>query len=164
MSEKITSTAPEQATASPEAVGAAVQALASEFHDDWRKTRQQEDGSFEPRLKPTTDTSWIESHGTDQVDIANTTYGELPADWQAENKDAATVVVDVLAEHNGSIDLGDESERNQVGATIHDAWLSRNEWAKGGDLDVPFDQLPQDEQTKDISQIEVALRVFSPEQ
>jgi len=164
MSEKLTSTAQEQATTSPEAIEAAVLALASEFHDDWRKTRQQEDGSFEPRIKPTSDTTWIESHGIDQVDIANTAYGDLPADWQAENKEAATVVVDVLATHNGSVDLSDESVRNQVGTTIHDAWLSRNEWAKGGELDVSFDQLPQDEKAKDISQIEVAQRVFSSEQ
>lgn len=161
MTETLTGPNPEQGAASPEAVEAAVHALASEFHEDWRKTRLQEDGSFESRLKSTSDTAWVEAHGTDQVDIANTAYGDLPADWQAENKAAAGVVVDVLATHNGSLDLSDESVRIQVGATVHDAWLSRNEWAKGGELDVPFEQLPLEEQAKDIAQIEVAQRVFS---
>lgn len=164
MNEKLNNTTIDQNTHSLEAVEAAVTALASEFHEDWRKTRLQEDGSFEPRIKSTSDTSWIEAHGTDQVDIANTEYGDLPADWQAENKDAATVVVDIVAARNGDIDLNNESTRNEVGATIHDAWLSRNEWAKGGELDVPFDQLPAAEQAKDIDQIRVAQRVFGIEQ
>lgn len=146
---------------SPEAVAKAVEVLATEFHEDWRKTRQLEDGSFEPRVKQTKDEAWIESHGTDQVDIANTGYTELPSDWQAENKAAAEVVVGIMDTHNGAIDLSNEAIRNQVGATVHEAWLSRNEWAKGGELDVPFDQLSEAEQAKDIDQVVVAQRVFS---
>ena len=160
MSEQLKAS-PEQVTASLEAVEAATRTLATEFHEDWRKTRLQEDGSFEPRVKSTSDSAWVEAHGTDQVDIANTSYDDLPSDWQAENKAAAEVVVGVMIEHNGNIDLSNEEVRNQVGDTIHDAWLSRNEWAKGGELDVPFADLPADEQAKDISQIEVAQIVFS---
>jgi hypothetical protein len=46
---------------------------------------------------------------------------------------------------------------NIVGEKIHKAWLARNEWAKGGDLDVPFKDLPADEQAKDINQLKIAL-------
>lgn len=140
----------------------AIAAVASALHEDWRKTRLQEDGSFEPRVKGTKDEAWIATHGTDQVDIANTTYGELPADWQAENKAAAEVVVDVMEEANGAVDLSNEEQRTYVGSRIHDAWLQRNTWAAGGELDVPFDQLPPAEQAKDLDQVVIAQQVFQP--
>jgi len=131
--------------------------LASALHEDWRKTRLQEDGTFEPRVKPTTDEMWISIHGTDQVDIANTEYVDLPEDWQAENKAAAEVIVGILSESPEAQDLSDEEHINMVGEKIHTAWLARNEWAKGGDLDVPFKDLPADEQAKDINQLKIAL-------
>lgn len=135
-------------------------ALGSEFHEEWRKTRLDDEGNFEPRVKETKDAAWIEANGTDQVDIANSTFDQLPEDWKAENKAAADVVVGVMVARNGEVNLADEATRNEVGGIVHDAWLSRNEWAAGGDLDKPFDQLPLDEQAKDISQVEVAQRVF----
>lgn len=138
----------------------AVTAVASALHEDWRKTRLQEDGTFEPRVKKTKDEAWTAAHGTDEVDIANTGYIELPEDWQAENKAAAEVVVDVMTEANGQVDLNDEAQRDAVGSRIHDAWLSRNEWARGGELDVPFAQLPPAEQAKDLDQVVVAQQVF----
>lgn len=160
MSEQLNNPNPEE-QARLEAVQEAVDALGSAFHEDWRKTRLNEDGSFEPRVKETADSSWIEAHGTNQVDIANTTYDQLPEDWKAENKAAAEVVVGIMMDRDGSVDLSDAATRSELGGIIHDAWLSRNEWASGGDLDKPFDELPADEQAKDISQIEVAQRVFS---
>lgn len=153
--------ATEAVATSPEAVEAAVHALGNAFHEDWRKTRLNKEGSFEPRIEPTTDTAWVEAHGTDQVDIANTSYGDAPADLKDENETAAEVVVGIMVEHNGNVDLNSEDVRDQVGATIHDAWLSRNDWAKGGELDVPFAELSAEEQAKDIAQVEVAQRVFS---
>jgi len=156
---------PEQAKAALEDVQEAVDTLGSAFHEDWRKTRLDEaTGTFEPRVKETKDVAWIEAHGTDQVDIANSTYEQLPEDWKAENKTAAEVVVGVMLDRDGVIDLSDESTRLEVGGIVHDAWLARNEWAKGGELDVTFDQLTPEEQAKDINQIEVAQRIFSPEQ
>lgn len=160
MTELLLDRSVEQNPPSPEAIETAVQVLASEFHEDWRKTRQQEDGTYEPRVKSTVDDVWAEAHGTSQVDIANTPYTELPEDWQAENKAAAAVIVDVLSAHDGKVDLSDEATRIEVGAAIHNAWLARNEWAKGGELDVPFEQLSPEEQAKDIAQVEVAQRVF----
>ena len=131
--------------------------LASALHEDWRKTRLQEDGTFEARVKSTKDEAWIAGHGTDQVDIANTEYVDLPEDWQAENKAAAEVIVGILSETPESPDLSDEEHLNMAGEKIHTAWLARNEWAKGGDLDVPFKDLPADEQAKDINQLKIAL-------
>ena len=133
------------------------ESVASLLHEDWRLTRLQEDGSFEPRVKGTKDEAWIQTHGTDQVDIANTGYQDLPEDWKAENKAAGAVVADLLAELGTDVDLFNPEQRTVVGDKIHDEWLSRNEWAKGGDLDVPFDQLPADEQAKDLNQMAIGL-------
>ncbi len=146
-------------------MGGVAAPLASALHEDWRKTRYNEaDGSYNPRVKPTKDEAWIEANGSDQVDIANTTYEGLPSDWQAENQAAAEVVVGILGEAGGRVDLADETVREQVGERIHSAWLDRNDWAKDGDLGKPFAELPADEQAKDINQMEIALQVFaSPE-
>lgn len=139
----------------------AVKALAGELHENWRKTRLMEDGSFEPRVKSTKDEAWIAEHGTDQVDIANTKYEDLPSDWQAENKAASEVIVRIMIERNGRINLEDAEQRIEIGSAIHEAWLVRNEWAKGGELDVPFDQLPPEEQAKDIDQLIIAQQIFT---
>jgi hypothetical protein len=150
----------EQIKSSPEAFDVAVREVASAYHDDWRATRRNEDGSFEPRIKTTKDEEWVKIHGTDQVDIANTPYAELPSDWQAENKAAAEVVIGILERANGQIDLNDPATRLSVGSEIHDAWLARNDWAKGGSLDVPFAELPEEEQAKDLAQVRIAIELF----
>lgn len=145
----------------PEARELGASKVANTFHESWRQTRRNEDGSFEPRVKPTTDEDWSAAHdGTTEVDIANTSFEDLPADWQAENKAAADVVVGLLAEANGKIDLSSEEDVIAVGTVIHDAWLARNEWAKGGELDKPFAELSEEEQAKDIDQMSIAIEVL----
>lgn len=134
--------------------------VASALHEEWRKTRLKEDGSYEPRIKGTRDEAWITIHGTDQVDIANTVYSDLPENWQVENREAARVVVGILRETSEPIDLSDPTQRSYIGSKIHDAWLSRNDWAKNGKLDIPFDQLPDDEQAKDLDQVIIAQQVL----
>lgn len=131
--------------------------VASALHEDWRKTRKKEDGSFEPRMKTTKDNVCIIRKGTDQVDIANTNFEDLPADWQKENHEAAIVVVDILNKYE-NLDLTKEETYNAVGDEIHKAWLTRNSWAAGGELDVPFVDLPQNEKDKDINQIIIAQK------
>lgn len=139
----------------------AVEALGSRFHEEWRKNRLNDDGSFEPRMKATKDEAWIEAHGTDQVDIANTDYEALPADWQADNKAAAEAVVGIIAELDGAVDLEDPAIVSKVGNAIHDEWLSRNgEWAPE-EQKLPFDDLSAEEQQKDIDQMLIAKEVFN---
>lgn len=147
--------------------------LASALHEDWRKTHLKEDGSYKPRVELTTDRAWIEAHGTDSVDIANNSYNDLPKDCQQENYDAAEIIVNV-------IDAMDETDKsrdnlagfaqdqksgnyNVIGNKIHSAWLSRNEWAKGGELDVPFENLPQNEKDEDIAQYLLGIDALYPE-
>lgn len=125
--------------------------LASVYHESWRKNRILEDGSFEPRVKSTSDREWILQNGTDTVDIANTSFADLPSDWQRENAEAAQVVADYLESHR--VDLDDPRSRSAAGQHVHEAWLSRNSWAAGGELDVHFDSLSLEEQEKDIDQV-----------
>ena len=135
--------------------------MAGKLHDDWRKGRLRQDGSYEPRIKPTADKAWIEAHGTDQVDIANTEYSELPRDWQAENSEAAKVVYDLVdnPDTRGMVISAPENP-SPVGQQVHEAWLGRNDWAAGGELDVPFDELSPEEQAKDIRQVDIARENF----
>ena len=65
------------------------------------------------------------------------------------------MVVDIL--ENGVEQRPGESQKDAIGRVIHDAWLSRNEWAKGGELDVPFTQLSAEEQDKDLAQYSLGL-------
>lgn len=139
-----------------------VRAVATALHEDWRKTRKQKDGSYEPRMKDTKDARWIKAHGSSQVDIANTPYHELPSDWQAENKAAAEVVESIILRRAGKVDLSNPRVRQVVGDEIHQEWLQRNKWAAGGELDVPFDKLPKAEQDKDLDQMARALEVLQP--
>lgn len=141
--------------------------VGSAFHEQWRESRRKDDGTFEPREKTTSDQAWIEAHGTDTVDIANTGYEDLPEDWKGENKVAAEFVVGLhgeLTAELGEVRLDVPETRAHVGDEIHSAWLSRNEWAKDGELGVPFAELPEDEQEKDIDQYRTLLAVLAEEE
>lgn len=94
------------------------------------------------------------------VDLAATPYSDLPEHWQDVNREAARGLLGELfprlaAMALRALDLSDEITRGMVGAVLHSFWLEHNAWAKGGELDVPFAQLPRVEQDKDIAQIEV---------
>lgn len=152
----------EMAHEDKEAIASIKNTVASKLHEDWRKTRLNEDGSFEPRLKKTSDQKWINDHeGIDEVDIANTSYEDLPSDWQAENATAGEVVATelVIAKRNGEEMTPEMVE--MIASIVHDKWLQRNEWAKGGELDVPYAELPEEEKAKDRDQVMIGLAVVS---
>ncbi len=142
--------------------------VASSFHEAWRAGRRKADGSYEPRIKETKDPAWIQAHKSNQVDIANTTYAALPSDWQAENRASAEIAVQqVLANKNQLLTPAFIEQGSHV---IHIKWLERNSWAKGGELDKPYAQLPEPEKQKDREALYhaisegLALRVITHEQ
>lgn len=132
--------------------------VASRFHDMWREERKLEDGTYDPRVKTTTDEEWIREHGTHEVDIANTNYVDLPQDWQAENRAAAEDAITLIRENHGKrIDTSDVEKFEKIGDKIHRRqWLKRNKYAQNTDKDIPFKYLPLEEQLKDIRQVHVA--------
>ncbi len=58
----------------------------------------------------------------------------------------------------------------QGSTIIHINWLERNSWAKGGELDKPYAQLPEPEKQKDREALYqaihqgIALNIVSPQQ
>ena len=121
--------------------------LASLMHEKWREGRfDPETKTFTPRPKPVKDQAWIEAHGGQQeVDIANTKFDELPADWQEENylsaKEAIGKLEDVLN-------------------LIHDKWLDRNDQYASSEQKTQYSRLPADEKTKDIAILEEAIEIM----
>lgn len=84
----------------------------------------------------------------------------MPEDWQKENKAAADFIVKEFVEKGHVINMSDKKAVEEVGDKIHTAWLSRNAWAKGSELDVPFRDLSTEEKDKDIAQYKIALVSF----
>lgn len=148
----------EMAHEDKELIESTTMAVGAQLHEDWRKTRLNEDGSYEPRVKVTNDKEWISQHGgATEVDIANTSFDDLPADWKAENAAAGEVVATelVILQRNGVEATPEVIE--EVSSKVHDKWLERNTWAKEGELDVPYADLPEVEKAKDRDQVMIGL-------
>ena len=145
-----------------------VEDLAFQFHEEWRKTRLNADGTYEPRWKVIKDEEYIQNYekaehkpsyvrknenGQYEMDIANVHFNFLSKDWQAENRAAAEVVANLVKSNK-------KYSTKKIGNIIHNAWLERNTWAKGGELDVPFKKLSKEEQQKDLVQYETAAKMY----
>lgn len=133
-------------------------ALGSDLHEAWRAPRKREDGTYEPRIKKSKDEVWNASHGTDEVDIANCTFEQLPSNWQYENLEAARVAIEQVYDKTMVGVLITPAEVEQMASTIHEEWLKRNSWVfddNYGDpkLAVPYQQLSKEEQDKDKAQL-----------
>ncbi len=135
--------------------------LGSLLHDDWRAPRKKEDGSFEPRIKKTKDEAWKAAHGgAEEVDIANTSFIELPEDWQGENRVAAGVAMNEVFSATESGRVLDDTFIEEASSTIHDKWLERNgEWAPE-EQKKPFGELSEEEKEKDRAQVRKAIETL----
>ncbi|MEL6836512.1 MAG: hypothetical protein AAFP77_26165 [Bacteroidota bacterium] len=134
--------------------------LASVLHEEWRNNRLLPDGKYQPRLKTTTDNNWINSNNTDQVDIANTSFTDLPTDWQEENLAASTVAMsEVFSAYERGVKLNTVFIE-KASEKVHVEWLVRNsEWAPDNQK-LPYAQLTEEEQDKDRLQVLMAIEVF----
>lgn len=132
--------------------------LGSDLHEAWRAPRKLSDGTYEPRLKKSKDENWNAAHGTDEVDIANCSFDQLPSNWQYENLEAARVAIELVYEKTMTGEQLSEDDIEKMASTIHDEWLKRNDWVfnpEYGDpkLAVPYSQLSKEEQDKDKAQL-----------
>lgn len=137
-------------------------ALGSDLHEAWRLPRKKEDGTFEPRMKKSKDVAWNEIHGTDDVDIANCSFDQLPSNWQYENLEAARVAIELVYDKTVAGEEFTAEEIEQMAAVIHEEWLKRNDWVfnpEYGDpkLAVPYAQLSQEDKDKDKAQLGPAV-------
>lgn len=147
-------------------------AMASDLHEEWRKTRKRKDGTFEPRIKKSTDEVWNKKHGTNMVDIANTGFDGLPENIKYENAEAAKVAVGLVYDDikKGLMDsyTNNKSEVDKIiekkAAKVHNEWLKRNAWvydSENGDPDLakPYNELSDKEKAKDRIQIFQAIEL-----
>lgn len=138
-------------------------ALGSDLHEAWRAPRKMGDGSYEPRMKKSKDEEWNKIHGTDEVDIANCAFEDLPSNWQYENLEAAKVVINLVFDKTMAGQKLSEEDIEEMAAIVHEKWLERNEWVfdpNYGDpsLAVPYAELSEEEKAKDRAQLEPAVR------
>ncbi|MDF2705199.1 MAG: hypothetical protein K0R62_851 [Nonomuraea muscovyensis] len=135
-----------------------IDTVAARLHEIWRAPRWRQGGGFEPRLKTTKDQAWIRRHGTDEVDIANTRYRDLPADWQKENKDSAAVGVRLVDDgRRRGADLTSVEFMEEASEQVHIAWLERNgAWAPP-EQRLPYRELSEEEKEKDRVVVRAAV-------
>ncbi|MEQ4723234.1 hypothetical protein [Nonomuraea sp. B19D2] len=137
-----------------------VDKIANRFHDAWRAPRKLPDGTYKPRPKPTTDPVWIKKHGTDQVDIANTRYRNLPTDWQRENRESARIGLQLVDEARASgVDVRTERFMEEASSVVHDKWLVRNRNWASEEQRRPYELLSEAEKEKDRDVIRMVLGI-----
>ena len=132
--------------------------LGSDLHEGWRQPRKREDGTYEPRMKKSKDEAWNLAHGTDDVDIANCTFDQLPSNWQYENLEAARVAIELVYDKTMAGETFTPEEVESMASKIHDAWLERNSWVYDPQygnpkLAVPYASLEEEEKAKDRVQL-----------
>ena len=136
--------------------------MAADLHEAWRQTRRKEDGTYEPRMKKSKDERWNKEHGTDDVDIANLTFEELPSNWQYENLEAARVAIDEAYSFAIKPDEISKAVIENLSSDVHEAWLKRNDWVYdpeygNPDQAKPYKELSEEEKAKDRVQIMQAI-------
>ena len=127
--------------------------LAYDLHEIWRKSRKQEDGSYKSRYKKSKDEEWNISHGTDEVDIANLSFTELPSNCQNEELEEPRIIIELVYNKIMSNQKIDNQEINKISATIHEEWQKRNDWIFDPiygeyELAVPFEKLNKKRQNQ----------------
>ena len=137
--------------------------LGSDLHESWRATRKKEDGTFEPRWKKSKDETWNIIHGTDDVDIANCTFSELPENWQYENLEAAKVTINLVFDRIRDGIEPNKGEIEEMASKVHAAWLDRNDWVFNPNygnpaLAVPYSKLSEEEKAKDRAQVIAGIK------
>ena len=70
-------------------------------------------------------------------------FEHLTPDWQQANLNMALFVIEMLV--NTEFACTEEKYYHE----IHQYWLSQNEWARGGPLGLPYNELPEVEKAKD---------------
>ena len=135
-----------------------------------------DDGSFEPVWRGVNGESELDGRSPEDlilegyseiaargavIDIANQPYSELSEYWKEQNRGGAEFLISLLDKYGEkdvlSADLSNEAMRSNIGTMIHENWISRNkevldEENSNPTLAKPFNELPPEEQQKDLDQ------------
>lgn len=102
------------------------------------------------------------------IDLSAASFDEMSDHWKQVNIDSARGMIALLPSFSESGDADEGAMilmtmlkvpnfnvQRKYASILHDAWLKlpANSWALGGDLDVPFEELPEEEQAKDVQQL-----------
>ena len=137
-------------------VNVMIDMVASDAHDNWRAPRRiQGTNEYEARTKKTNDAKWIVLHGTDQVDISNTAYPDLPSDWQAENRVSAEIAIREIT----AAKKIDEQTVEMIASLIHDEWIKRNGGWATPELKGSYGELSEAEKEKDRFYVKRAIEL-----
>ncbi|MFD0364791.1 hypothetical protein ACFQZZ_25410 [Nocardia sp. GCM10030253] len=138
--------------------------LASRLHETWRLTKIRPNGTYKPRPKPTEDPEWIARHGTNQADISNTPFEELPRDLQWDNQESARVAVElVLSELRAGRDPGRHDFIEEASSKIHDEWLIRNRRTATDEQQTSYADLPEEQKQLDRDVFHAGLNLIAEE-
>ena len=134
----------------------------SDLHEEWRRSRLKEDWTYEPRWKKSKDAEWTKAHGTDDVDIANTSFAELPSNRKYENLEAAKVAIELVFDKVISWEEITDEMIEEMASIVHEKWLERNSWVFDKEYGNPtlaqeYAKLPEEEKEKDRVQIRQAI-------
>ena len=136
--------------------------VSSELHETWRASRKLEDGSYESRHKKSKDEEWNIIHGTDEADIANLSFKELPFNCKQDYLEEAEVVVNLVFDKAMTEDKINPKEIDDMASIIHNEWLKRNDWVLDPDYGEPnltvFSKLDKKEQDKYKNQVISAIK------
>lgn len=137
--------------------------LGSDLHEAWRTTKKREDGSYEPTKRKSKDETWNSAHGTDEVDIANCSFEELPTNCQYDNLASAKILINLVFDKVMAGEVLSLEEEETYASIIHEEWLRRNSWVFDSEhgnpkLAVSYINLPQEDKDKYKSQLDPAIR------
>lgn len=110
-------------------------------------------------VKQTTDAAWIAKNGTDEVDLAQCAYDELPLDWKFERDAGARIALEaVLRARAEGRDTGEEFVE-EVAHLLHVKWLERNS-DRAGEMQMrAYADMPESEKEKDRCFVYAALEL-----
>lgn len=134
----------------------------SDLHEEWRRSRLKEDWTYEQRWKKSKDAEWTKAHGTDDVDIANTSFAELPSNRKYENLEAGKVAIELVFDKVISWEEITDEMIEEMASIVHEKWLERNSWVFDKEYGNPtlaqeYAKLPEEEKEKDRVQIRQAI-------
>lgn len=137
-----------------------IENVASVFHEKWRENRMQSDGTYKPMIEKSEDEAWNKIHWIDMVDIANTKFEDLPSNRRYENLEAAKVAVDLVYDNVVNWEEITSEMIEEMSKIVHEKRLERNgiEWSFENQR-VDYQNLSEEEKTKDRIQIELAIQI-----
>ena len=131
--------------------------VSSDLHETWRAPRKLENGSYDSRYKKSKDEEWNIIHGTDEADIANLSFRELPFNCKQDYLEEAEVIVNLVFDKVMTDDKFNSKEIDDMASIIHNEWLKRNDWVLDPDYGEPeltvFTKLDKKVQNKYKNQV-----------